>query len=106
MFSQRKVMNAVVLFMLFLFSAGAGIAAEFPHSKLHFLRHFDLTGIWLPVLSSSLSGLVFVRVRNRKTYRTSRTAPKDVQRLTNAFNGLATEVRTKGSSHVQSNRAC
>ena len=104
MFTRRKVIHAVVLLMLILFSAG--IAGEFTSSKLHFPTHFDPAGIWLPVLSSSLSGVVFIRVRNRNTYRTIRTAPKGVQQLTNSFNGLATAHLTKGSFHVESNRAC
>jgi hypothetical protein len=70
MFSLRKVINAVVLLMLILFSAG--LAAGFTRTKLHFPTHFDPTGIWLPVLSCGVSGVVFIRVRNRNTYRTVR----------------------------------
>jgi len=104
MFSRRKVINAVVFLMLILF--GAGVAAEFRRSKLHSPTHFNPTGIWLPVLSSSLSGLVFIRVRNRNIYRTVCTATNEVRQLANSINGLAMEERTKGSLHVQSNRAC
>jgi hypothetical protein len=103
MFTRRKVIHTVVVLMLILFSAG--MAAGLTRSKLRFPTHFDQTGIWLPVLSSSLSGLIFIRVRNRNIYRTIRKVAKDVQQSTNSFGGLAKGDRTKGSFHVQSNFA-
>jgi hypothetical protein len=75
MFSRRKVITAVVLLILF----SAAIAALFARRELDFTTYFDPTGIWLPVLSSGVSGVVFIWVRNRNTYRTVRTAPKHVQ---------------------------
>jgi hypothetical protein len=102
MFSRRKILFVVLMLIL----STASLAAEFTRSKLHFPKHFDPTGTWLPVLSSSLSGVIFIRVRNRNVYRTIRTAAKNAQQLTNSFNGLGTGDRTKGSFHVQSNRAC
>lgn len=97
---KRITTYSVVILMLI-----AALAMESTHGKLHFLKHFERTTIWLPVLSSSLSGIVFIRIRNRNIYRARRTAPRVVQQLTYSFDGLATTSLSKGSFHVQSNCA-
>lgn len=102
MSSRRKVIYVVVLMLVL---STAGLAAGLTSSKLHFPKHLDPTGIWLPVLVGSLSGVVFIQVRNRSIYRTIGAARNDSQQLKNSVDASRTGDLTKGSFNAQSNRA-
>jgi len=56
--------------LVFLIAAGlfALCLPAFAQEK-HYLRELDPTGLWVPVLSSSLAGLVYVRFKNRTAYQ-------------------------------------
>ena len=56
--------------LVFLIAAGlfALCLPAFAQEK-HYLRELDPTGLWVPVLSSSLAGLVYVRFKNRTALR-------------------------------------
>ena len=103
MCSRRKVIYIIVMMLVL---SSAGLAAGFARGKLHFPKHLDPTGTWLPVLSSSVSGAAFIQVRNRNIYRTLRRAPKNARQLKNSVEGSGSEEMAKGSFHVQSNPTC
>jgi hypothetical protein len=47
------------------------------HGNRALVSHFDASGLWVPILASSLAGLIFVQLRNRNIYQTAKTSHKE-----------------------------